>query len=111
MIIYAIFDALVNEQVVVSSTSSPSYQTWLTNTEGSDAVPISYQLYVFDTQNPQEIVQGAKPSVIELGPYAFHENFNKIDVSWSDDGDTVTFRNQRYYTFDPANTGPGRRLT
>lgn len=107
MVLYAILDLGINDGVVISGTSSPSYESWLTNTEGDGAVPIGYNIYVFDVQNPSGIVLGEKPVVVELGPYAFHEYYYKIDVTWTDDGDTVTFRNQRYYVPDPANTGPG----
>lgn len=54
-----------------------------------------------------EILSGAKPVVVEKGPYAYNEYFYKFDIEWSDDGDLVTFNNQRYFVFDAARTGKG----
>ena len=71
---------------------------------------VTYDLYYFDIQNPAEVLQGAKPVVTEVGPYAFREYFNKFDISWSDAGDTVTYNTQRYYVFDPERTDPGLSL-
>ena len=72
---------------------------------------INYFLYFFDLQNEEAVLQGAQPIVTELGPYAFREYYNKFDISWTDDGDTVTYNTQRYYVFDPENTDPGLSLS
>lgn len=72
---------------------------------------ISYDVYYFDIQNPEEILQGEKPVVTQVGPYAFKEYFNKFDISWTDDGDTVTYNTQRYYVFDEERTTSGLTLS
>ncbi len=68
---------------------------------------VHYDLYYFDLQNPVETLSGHRPVVVEVGPYAYNEYFYRFDITWSDDGDTVTFYNQRYYVFDQARSGPG----
>jgi hypothetical protein len=68
---------------------------------------IHYNLYYFDIQNPDDILIGAKPIVAEIGPFAYNEYYYKFDIEWSDGGDTVTYYNQRFYTFDQSRTGPG----
>lgn len=64
-------------------------------------------MWYFDIQNEADILNGAKPIVTEVGPYAYNEYFNKFDISWSDHGDTVTFYNYKYYIYDQSRTGPG----
>ena len=52
-------------------------------------------------------MNGEKPVVAEVGPYAFNEYFTKFDIEFTDGGDTVTYNIYRYYVFDQARTGPG----
>lgn len=105
LILNAIVDAEINSQVVIDSTDAPNYDAWRTNVDSD--FEIDYLLYFFDTQNPDEVLKGAKPAVIEKGPYAFSEYFNKFDITWTDDGDTVQYNSQKYYIFNPEKTGPG----
>jgi len=58
-------------------------------------------------QNPQELVKGAKPVVVEVGPYTYNEYYYKFDITWSDHGDTVSYNTYRYYVFNPEATGAG----
>lgn len=46
-----------------------------------------------------------------MGPYSFREYYNKFDIRWSDDGDTVTYNTQRYYLFDEEQSNPGLSLS
>jgi hypothetical protein len=86
----AIVDNEINSQVVIDSVDAVNFEAWSTNVEGAgDSLDINYLLYFFDTQNPEEVLMGAKPAVIQKGPYAFTEYYNKFDISWTDDGDTV----------------------
>lgn len=79
---------------------------WQRNTREKDT-EIYYDLYFFDIQNPDEILQGAKPIVVEMGPYAYREWYYKFDISWKDDGNKVSYNTWKYYTFDESRTGPG----
>jgi hypothetical protein len=42
-----------------------------------------------------------------VGPYAYDEYFEKFDIVWTDDGDTVTYQTYRYYLFNQERSGPG----
>ncbi len=68
---------------------------------------IFYKLRYFDVQNPEGIVKGERPVVVEVGPYTYSEYFYKFDISWSDGGDTVTYNTQRYYVYNPQQSGAG----
>jgi hypothetical protein len=108
VILNALVDRMIDQQVVISSTDAPNYEAWQTNVEGAGTdVKIGYDFYFFDVQNPKEILQGAKPIVTEVGPYAYNEFYVKFDISWSDGGNVVTYNTQRYYIFDEERTGAG----
>jgi len=97
----------INEEVVIDSMDAPSYAAWQTNT-GPDDVKVSYKVYLFDLQNYYDAsFNASKPAVSEVGPYTYSEYFNKFDISWSDDGNLVTYNTQKYYIFDPENSNPG----
>lgn len=112
LMIYKLADDTINEEVVVDSEDASGYEMWQTNAEGegADHVQIFYNLYLFNVQNAEEILQGAQPELQEIGPYAFKEFYNKFDIKWTDDGDTVTYNTQKYYLFDAEKTGSGLSL-
>lgn len=105
IIIYKLVDSLIDDEVVIDSFNSPSYSDWQTNINGD--IDIHYEVYFFNVQNENEILTGAKPIVVELGPYSFNEYFYKFDIDFSSDGTEVTYNNQKFYTFNPDRSGPG----
>lgn len=105
-ILYSLVDSGIASSVVIDSTDAASYEAWRTNV-GSEDVIIDYKTYFFDIVNPDEILKGAKPIVTQVGPYSYREYFEKFNISWTDDGDTVQFENWRYYVKNEATTAPG----
>lgn len=108
IVLNSIIDSSINSEVVIDGTNAANYEAWQTNINGPGAdVQIGYDLYFFDVQNADEILEGAKPVVVEVGPYAFNEFYYKFNIEWSDGGDTVTYNTQRFYIFNAGRTGPG----
>jgi hypothetical protein len=99
----------IKSTVVIDSASSKSYASWYTNTD-PDGQPAYLDAYFFDVQNPDEILKGAKPVVVQKGPYTFDEKFRKLNIEWSDDGDTVTYYTWKYYVFNEEKSGKGLTL-
>lgn len=98
----------IRQEVVIDSKNAKSYNTWQSNIYGKGKKrQISYQIFIFNVQNPVQALAGEKPILVQLGPYAFNQYFNKFDIKWTDDGDTVQYRLQTFYVFDKANSGPG----
>ncbi len=100
--LYSVIDSVLDEQVVIDSTSAPNYQAWQTNAEGPglkvmclndcllfdslltylylQSTVVNYNLRYFDLTNPDDVLNGAKPIVTEVGPYAYREFFRKFDI-------------------------------
>lgn len=127
----------INDQVVIDSTSAPNYGAWQNNVYGDGAevkhirnylfpnigltldvvrcsalwflqhIQVKYNLYYFEVQNMAEALQGERPKLMQVGPYAYDEYYVKFDITWSDDGDTVTYGTQKYYLFNQEETGAG----
>ena len=81
--------------------------TYVSSLHHPQHVQIKYNLYYFQVQNMAETLQGARPKLMQVGPYAYDEYYVKFDISWSDGGDTVTYNTQKYYLFNQDETGPG----
>lgn len=109
MVLYALADYEIMQEVVIDSTSAPQYAAWQNNVygDGKEHVQIKYNLYYFQVQNMAETLQGQRPKLMQVGPYAYDEYYVKFDIAWSDGGDTVTYNTQKYYLFNQAETGPG----
>jgi hypothetical protein len=101
----------VADEIVIDSTSSPSYGLWQSNFYGNgEKRDVYYDIYIFNVENPVEALAGEKPVLTQRGPYGFYQYFNKYEIKWTDDGDTVQYRLQTFYVFSPERTGPGLQL-
>jgi hypothetical protein len=125
VIVNRLVDDEINSEVVISSESSTNYDSWRTNKYGDGAdAKVHFDLYFFDVQNPEEVIQGdnitsqlhfllkrlplgAKPIVVEKGPYAYDEYFEKFDIEFSDGGNIATYNEQTYYVFNQDRSLPG----
>jgi len=83
---------------------SDRLQSWLTP-------PVQPHLegYAFSVLNPEEVVQGAKPKLKEVGPFVYKAVTVKDSVNYSsgntnlqydDNGETLTYRPRKFYFID-----------
>ncbi|XP_058800682.1 sensory neuron membrane protein 1-like [Phymastichus coffea] len=63
---------------------------------------IDFKIYLFNVTNPNEIKNGAKPIVNEVGPYFFEEWHEKNDLIDNDDDDTVIYSPKNTFYFNPG---------
>ncbi|EDO34698.1 predicted protein, partial [Nematostella vectensis] len=70
--------------------------------------PIYMQYFVFDLQNPAEVMNGSElPYVIERGPYSYKETRSVDILNYSADKSIVTFMPNRTFIFDPETSCKG----
>ena len=69
------------------SPHSLLYPTWV------ELPPLATKFYFFNVTNPREVEKmGAKPLLVELGPYVYEVRSKKTNVEWNDDNHTVTYQ-------------------
>ena len=93
----------------LSSPDGPSYAAWLSSDAGT---VIAYDVYYFDVTNADAVAYaGARPVVVEKGPYAYREKYAKFDVDWKKGGKDVEYFERDWYEFDPSRSCDGCRET
>ena len=61
------------------------------------------KIYFFNLTNQEAFLSGReKPRVEKIGPYVYTETIKKVDVSFDDDGDSVTFSDNKQYYFSQS---------
>lgn len=45
--------------------------------------------------------------LVEIGPLAYRESWQRFDVDFSHGSNTVAYTTHKTYTFDPSQTAPG----
>uniref|UniRef100_T1IUI9 Scavenger receptor class B member 1 n=1 Tax=Strigamia maritima TaxID=126957 RepID=T1IUI9_STRMM len=58
-------------------------------------------IYLFNVTNPNDIVQGDKPILQEIGPYVFSVHSKKVNVSFNNDEGTVSYDLVKWYKYLP----------
>ncbi|ODN04769.1 Lysosome membrane protein 2 [Orchesella cincta] len=62
-------------------------------------IPLFQHLYFFNVTNPNEVVQGGKPILQEIGPYVYQQKRRKFDIVFNDQNDTIFYREKADYFF------------
>jgi hypothetical protein len=97
-------DKMIDKQTLVDSPTAEGYATWA----GEDVPDTYYDMWVWNVENPEAASNGSeKVRLREVGPYAFKEYRKKINVTFSDDGNIVSYYQWQYYVFDEERSGPG----
>lgn len=73
---------------------SLNYKNWV-----KTPIPLYLEITLFNLENPDDVQKGAKPKVVEKGPYSFVEKHERINIVWNDN-DTITFNQIRTWDFD-----------
>ncbi|KAL7019297.1 hypothetical protein ACKWTF_011068 [Chironomus riparius] len=63
--------------------------------------PLTFKIYIFNITNPDDILNGNKPKLNEIGPYVFDEWKLREDLVDDDSKDTITFTLKQLFKFRP----------
>ncbi|CAG9579049.1 unnamed protein product [Danaus chrysippus] len=85
------------KNMMVLRNGSTSFEIWR-----DIPIPIYLECFLFNITNVADILMGKNVPihVEEHGPYVFRERSTKVNITWNDNS-TVTFRNQRFWYFQP----------
>ncbi|CAL8080165.1 unnamed protein product [Orchesella dallaii] len=92
-------DFLVRTVVKKMLRLVPGSITW--NMWKTIPIPVYLKFNIFNITNPEEMSQGAKPQVNEMGPYVYIIDYDKHNFVPNEDDDTYVYQDSKTYFFVP----------
>eukprot|EP00735_Rhodelphis_limneticus_P008778 TRINITY_DN2265_c0_g1::TRINITY_DN2265_c0_g1_i1::g.6812::m.6812 TRINITY_DN2265_c0_g1::TRINITY_DN2265_c0_g1_i1::g.6812 ORF type:complete len:587 (+),score=203.31,sp/O18824/SCRB1_BOVIN/25.31/4e-28,CD36/PF01130.16/1.3e-74 TRINITY_DN2265_c0_g1_i1:37-1761(+) len=95
----------IEEAITVDNEDSEGYDTWASTVpeDGEDDKPeIYYTIRMFNVTNREEIMNGGKPIVQEVGPYVYRVYIRRHNIRWYNNEGYVEAYKQKYYVFDQS---------
>lgn len=96
---YPVMDRFIQNKInenLVLKPDSEGYKQWK-----DPSVPIYLQFFIFDVVNPVEAKKGARPFVLQRGPYSYREHRPKKNITWHKNDASVTYNEEMTFVFDP----------
>jgi len=87
------------ENRLIKSSQSKGFAKWQSNNPRTGVDPEFFYAYLFNVTNPDEIMEGAKPILQEVGPFIYTVNECKFDTAFSEDKNTVDCK--KFQSFIP----------
>lgn len=95
---WAIFPVLlkdmVHKEIDLTDKESMGYENF-----EAPMVPVLMKFTFWNIENPEEIEQGAKPKVTEIGPYVYQETRTKHDIKYLNDSQFINYGLYKQWDF------------
>merc|ERR1711935_1050564 len=97
-----VMKAVLNKMVL--RPGSDTLKTW-----GDPPIQTHQSVYIFNVTNPNEVLQGAKPNLVEIGPVVYKtvlvkdsldEETGKSSLNFSDSGEFISYQPRKYLYLD-----------
>ncbi|KAK3592837.1 hypothetical protein CHS0354_028913 [Potamilus streckersoni] len=98
-VLLGLYDTIIHDKIkqeINLKQGGDIYNNWV-----EPPVPIYFQIYVFNLENPQQFMNGGKPKVTQKGPYTYREHRKKGKIDYHVN-DTVSYNEVRRFEFDRA---------
>ncbi|XP_038139578.1 lysosome membrane protein 2c [Cyprinodon tularosa] len=89
-----LMQSLVKTEVVLRN-GTDAFEAWL-----DPPAPVYMQFYFFNLTNPEEVLKGERPAVMEIGPYTYREHRPMEEVVFQSNGTRVAAVNPKTYFFE-----------
>ncbi|EEB19247.1 cd36 antigen, putative [Pediculus humanus corporis] len=80
--------------------NSESWERW-----ENPPVDIYFNVYIFNVNNPEEILRGSLPKVTEYGPYVYKEKRSKKVLSVNEETGVIKYKDDISFEFDEESSG------
>ncbi|XP_030623082.1 lysosome membrane protein 2c isoform X2 [Chanos chanos] len=87
------------KQEIVLKNGTDAFEIWQ-----DPPPPVYIQFYFFNLTNPDEVLAGERPAVLQLGPYTYREYRPMENVRFLENGTKVVAVNPKTYVFEPNMT-------
>lgn len=67
-------------------------------------IPIYQNFYLFNITNADQVKNGAKPNLEEIGPFVYKVNISKSALQFNNDSTEITFLEKKQFHFQPKLT-------
>ncbi|KAL3880575.1 hypothetical protein ACJMK2_032806 [Sinanodonta woodiana] len=95
-VLLGLYNTIIHNQIkqeINLKEGGDIYNNWV-----EPPVPIYFQIYVFNLENPEEFKNGGKPRVTQRGPYTYREHRKKGKIDYHVN-DTVSYNEVRWFQF------------
>lgn len=96
----AIYKFVINMMMQLDP-DSPLFAEWVT-----PDIPMFQSFYFYDIQNPVEFKAGGKPNVTQKGPYVYRLEFDRLNLTFYDNGTLSFYPKYLYYFDEEKSVGP-----
>ncbi|XP_028176441.1 sensory neuron membrane protein 2 [Ostrinia furnacalis] len=96
------FPKIVSKQIqknIQIDNSSVMFEKWR-----KIPMPLTFNVYVFNVTNVEDVNNGAKPRLQQIGPYAYKEYRERTVLGYGDN-DTVSYTLKKTFIFDQEASG------
>eukprot|EP00013_Stygamoeba_regulata_P026779 CAMPEP_0177651490 /NCGR_PEP_ID=MMETSP0447-20121125/12581_1 /TAXON_ID=0 /ORGANISM="Stygamoeba regulata, Strain BSH-02190019" /LENGTH=502 /DNA_ID=CAMNT_0019154585 /DNA_START=43 /DNA_END=1551 /DNA_ORIENTATION=- len=90
----------IDDQVRLDNTDSDIFKAWKSNLKPDD-IKVSFKIYAYNITNLDEVMEGAKPHLDEIGPYVFYEYWDFIDLHLNKSSSEASTYRWEYMIFQP----------
>jgi len=108
VIISAVIEAQLDEQLTLTDSSSPVFQNWADPTENGVDIYMTFSLW--NLTNHEAVLDGATPELELVGPWTYTERRLKHSFTYNEDKSLVYYKeNKTFYYYDvpcPPGTQP-----
>eukprot|EP00088_Acartia_fossae_P054752 TRINITY_DN6317_c0_g1_i2.p1 TRINITY_DN6317_c0_g1~~TRINITY_DN6317_c0_g1_i2.p1 ORF type:complete len:491 (+),score=72.64 TRINITY_DN6317_c0_g1_i2:88-1560(+) len=87
-----IFQSILQSELTIKPGSA-AFEAWK-----KPSIPTIIKFYLFSVKNPEEVQDGGKPSLEQVGPFVYREEVERVNEEFLPDG-TVNFETRKFWYF------------
>ncbi|XP_076296400.1 sensory neuron membrane protein 2 isoform X2 [Lasioglossum baleicum] len=101
------FGVILSIEQYITSALISKFRQYLPLVEGrtgyrayTTLLPLTFTCYLFNVTNPDEVMRGENPNLVEHGPYVYDEDIQRYVQDINEETDEITYITRTMYTFN-----------